>query len=60
MIGISRAGQDEIRKMEFELKAGASPDPVHFLIQCEETSGVAHLKPVDYSADKKQAGSLLQ
>jgi hypothetical protein len=60
MIGISRAGQDEIRKMEFELKAGASPDPVHFLIQCEEANGIAHLKPVDYSADKKQAGSLLQ
>ena len=37
VIGISMADEENgIRKMEFELKAGAPPDPIHFIMDGRE------------------------
>lgn len=45
VIGISMADEENgIRRMEFELKAGAAPDPVHFIIDGQEST--ARLKRI--------------
>jgi RecA-family ATPase len=59
LIGLTLA-EDKIRRVEFELKAGNPPDPVYFVIDSNDSGGVAMLKHVEYRATRKQAGSLLQ